>query len=91
MAFVNVEITFEIFSAYSLKDKRSVVKSLINRVHNRHNVSVAEVGEQELMNVAKVGIAVANGSALVAQQIIDTIIEEIEEWFEIEIFEITYG
>lgn len=90
MAFTNVEVSFKIFDSYSLKDKRSTVKSILARVHNRYNVSVAEVGEQDMLNVSKIGIAVANASPIVAQQIVDTIIAEIEEKYEIEIFEIHY-
>ena len=90
MAFLNVEVSFEIFDAYSLKDKRSTVKSIINRVHNRYNVSVAEVGEQDMLNTSKVGIAVANASKQVAQQMLDTIIKEIEEQYEIEIYDLQY-
>jgi len=36
----------------SLKDKRSVLRSLRDRVLNHHNVSVAEVGRQDLWQAA---------------------------------------
>jgi len=32
----------------SLKDKRRVVKSLKEQIHNRYNCSVAEIGEKDL-------------------------------------------
>jgi hypothetical protein len=45
----------------SLKDKRSVVKGLIERARNRFNASVAEVGAQDLLQRAEIGAAlVAN-------------------------------
>ena len=34
-------------NSHSLKDKRSVVKSLKDRLHNEFNVSVAETGRHE--------------------------------------------
>lgn len=41
----------------SLKDKRQVVKSVTARVRNSYNVSVAEIEDQELWQLATLGIA----------------------------------
>ena len=88
MFFINRVLSFKIYDSYSLKDKRSTVKSLIKRIHNRYNVSIAEVGEQDMLNVSKIGIAITSSSQLIAQQTLDAIIEEIEAHYEIEIFDI---
>lgn len=88
MFFINRVLSFKIYDSYSLKDKRSTVKSLIKRIHNRYNVSIAEVGEQDMLNVSKIGIAITSSSQLIAQQTLDAIIEEIEARYEIEIFDI---
>ena len=88
MFFINRVLSFKIYDSYSLKDKRSTVKSLIKRIHNRYNVSIAEVGEQDMLNVYKIGIAITSSSQLIAQQTLDTVIEEIEARYEIEIFDI---
>ena len=88
MFFLNRVLSFKIYDSYSLKDKRSTVKSLIKRIHNRYNVSIAEVGEQDMLNVSKIGIAITSSSQLIAQQTLDAVIEEIEARYEIEIFDI---
>ncbi len=43
----------EVFGCQSLKEKRRVVKSLKERLHNRFNVSVAETGHQDLWQRAE--------------------------------------
>lgn len=43
--------------AHSLKDKRRPVKSLTERLRNRFNVSVAEVGMHDLHQRAAIGVA----------------------------------
>jgi uncharacterized protein YlxP (DUF503 family) len=43
----------EVFGCQSLKEKRSVVKSLKDRLHDRFNVSVAETGHQDLWQRAE--------------------------------------
>ena len=40
----------------SLKGKRKVVKSIISRVDNKFNVSVAEIDDHDLWQVATIGI-----------------------------------
>ena len=44
----------------SLKDKRAVLKSLKDRLHNRFNVSVAETAHQELWQRAELTAAVVS-------------------------------
>jgi len=40
----------------SLKGKRQVVKSIIARLQNKYNVSVAEIDNQDLWQIATLGI-----------------------------------
>jgi hypothetical protein len=42
--------------AHSLKDKRSVVKSILQRLRNEFNVATAEVGEQDRWQIARLGV-----------------------------------
>ncbi|HEX2223000.1 MAG TPA: DUF503 domain-containing protein [Thermoanaerobaculia bacterium] len=42
----------------SLKDKRRVVKSLVDRIHQKFRVSVAETGFQDLHQRAEIAMAV---------------------------------
>ena len=51
----------------SLKEKRSVIKSLKQRLHNEFNVSVAETGHQDAWQQAEIACA-AVGSA---QRVVD--------------------
>ncbi|MGD9115811.1 MAG: DUF503 domain-containing protein [Dehalococcoidia bacterium] len=41
----------------SLKGKRQILKSVTTRLRNKFNVSVAEVGDNDLWQVATLGIA----------------------------------
>jgi len=61
-----LSLKLAIFEATSLKDKRRVVKSLKERIGNRFNVSVAEVGSLDRRQQAELGVAmVANDRAFV--------------------------
>ncbi|MBC7087565.1 DUF503 domain-containing protein [Vibrio parahaemolyticus] len=46
------EIEIYIYEAYSLKDKRMVIKSALEKMRNRFNISISEVGDNDLWNKA---------------------------------------
>lgn len=57
------QFTIQLPEAHSLKDKRRVVKSIIERVQNRFNVSIAEVDDQDLWQIASIGLVCVSNSA----------------------------
>lgn len=54
-------VELHVHGSRSLKQKRGVVRSIVQRLRNRFNVSVAEIGGQGTWQVAVLGIA-ATGS-----------------------------
>jgi len=79
MYTISAKLTFYIPHATSLKDKRKVCRSLVDKTRQRFNVSVAEVGSQDLHQTLTIGIAVVSGEASHAEQSLDTIIRFMEE------------
>ena len=45
----------------SLKEKRKVIKGLVDRLHTRYRVSVAETASHDLHQRAEIGIALVSG------------------------------
>ena len=58
----------------SLKEKRSIVKSLIGRLKSRFNISIAEVDHQDSKTIAVIGAAVVSNDARFIDQQLDAII-----------------
>lgn len=75
----SARLTFYIPHAASLKDKRQVCRSLIDKTRQRFNASVAEVDTQDAHQTLTIGIAVISGSAAHAQNSLDEIIRYMEE------------
>jgi hypothetical protein len=59
----------------SLKEKRSIVKSLIGRLKSRFNVSVSEVDHQDNKTSAVIGIAVISNEGRFVNEQLDKIID----------------
>ncbi len=69
----------------SLKAKRQVLKSLIQRLRNRFNVSVSEVGLQDLWQRSELGLAVVCHNGAGADSIVEKIYTFVEQEDRIEI------
>jgi uncharacterized protein YlxP (DUF503 family) len=58
-----LKVRLLIREARSLKDKRQVVKSIKDKLHNHFNVSVAEVEAQDNRQLAVLGMALVSNEA----------------------------
>jgi uncharacterized protein len=67
-------IQFRLHGNQSLKDKRRVVKSLIEKSRHRFNVAVAEVEDQDVHQRATLGIAVIGSDGRILNSVLDRII-----------------
>lgn len=61
----------EIYGAQSLKEKRSVVRSLKDRLRQRHNLSVAETAHQDVWQRAELTACVVASARKVADQVLE--------------------
>lgn len=59
----------------SLKQKRSIVKSLLGRLKSRFNISISEVDHQDEKTSAVVGIALISNNTRFINQQFDSIID----------------
>lgn len=66
---MSVLLTLHLPGSQSLKDKRAVVRSLVDRIHARLQLSAAEVGSQDLMQRAEVGFAVVSEDRATAHRV----------------------
>ena len=71
MVTISVLLTLHIPGAQSLKEKRAVVRSLVERLRSRKQLSAAEVGLQDRLQAAEVGFAVVSGDASTARRLAD--------------------
>jgi len=72
----------------SLKGKRRVVKSITTRVRNKFNVSVAEVDDQNLWQLATLGICCVSNDKRYTNEVLSKVVDFIVDGrFEVEILD----
>lgn len=78
MAVALARLTLRLPENGSLKGKRQVIKSIQQRLHNRFNVSVAEVEHNELWQLAGLDIVAVANSAPHAREVVENAIAYLE-------------
>jgi uncharacterized protein YlxP (DUF503 family) len=78
MVVLRIEIHLRLHAARSLKDKRLVVQSVKQRLRNKFNVAVAEVGSLDRWRDAELGV-VSVGSD---RRIVDAELESITRYLD---------
>jgi uncharacterized protein len=63
----------------SLKEKRSVLKSLKDRLHRQFNVSVAETDHQDLLQRAEIAACTVSNERRHAESVLSSVDRMIEE------------
>ncbi len=63
----------------SLKDKRQILRSVMQRVRNQFGVAIAEVGSQDLWSYAELGLSTVSNNAQHAEAVVTKAIQFIEE------------
>jgi uncharacterized protein YlxP (DUF503 family) len=87
-----IRIDLRLFDVHSLKQKRSQVSRLLNRLRSKFPLSIAEVGFQDLMQRILVGASMTAGTEALIQSVFKSLEDEIYSSGTVEIidFDIEY-
>jgi uncharacterized protein YlxP (DUF503 family) len=75
-----LRLTFYIPESGSLKGKRRVLRSLKDRLRSQFNVSIAEIGHQDLWQKAEIAVALVASDREYADKVLQTILNKVETW-----------
>jgi len=82
-----LEVRLRMDGCHSLKEKRSVIKPILEKTRLRFGVSSAEVGDQELWNASILGFSFASSDAILARNTLSRVLEFIEMSGNVEVIE----
>lgn len=73
-----VKVYLHIHASASLKDKRRVIHSVIERLRSRYSVSAAQVDPNNSWDSATIGISIVSNDVRTVQSLLDRVLEYIE-------------
>lgn len=71
----------------SLKEKRSVLKRLKSRIRNKFNVSVSEIGDQDVWKRARLGVVHISSNGKFSNQELQKVTKFLESDFQVEVLD----
>lgn len=74
-------VEFELAGVTNLKEKRSILKSMLARLHNTFNISTAEIDFHDVVNASVIAFTLVTNDTRHANQTISTIINWIEKHY----------
>jgi len=80
-----LQVDLHLPQSTSLKDKRSVLRSLLDGARNRYRVASAEVGHQDLRQRALLGFATVAGTPGHASDVLDQVERFVWSFPEVEV------
>ena len=72
-------ITFRLHDCRSLKGKRKIIKSIISRLRNNFNASVAEIGSNDVYQRAEIGFSLVGNDQGIINSKIDKMVNLAED------------
>ena len=70
-----LHVRLHVPDASSLKEKRQIVKSILDRARHRWHVAAAETDEQDVHRIAVLGFASVSGSEHHAREIVSKLLD----------------
>jgi uncharacterized protein len=74
-------IHFHLHGCASLKEKRSLIKPLVDRLHRQFNVTVAEVDYQDIHQDAVIAVGLINNNTALIHSYMSGVLDWIEKYF----------
>ena len=76
-----LKLSLYIHSNQSLKEKRKVVKSIVAKVHQKFNVSIAEVGSNDKWQMIELGISAVGNDRRFVNSALDNILSFLDSLY----------
>lgn len=73
------ELVFQLPENRSLKGKRQVSRSIVERIRSRFNVSVAEVADLDQWQMLAIGVTCATNDSRHANEIMSKVVDFVED------------
>ena len=81
MVVGTVKLSLYIHNNHSLKEKRKVVKSIVSKVHNKFNASIAEVGSNDKWQMIELGISAVGNDRRFVNSTLDNILSYLDSLY----------
>ncbi|MFN2363995.1 MAG: DUF503 domain-containing protein [Halarsenatibacteraceae bacterium] len=87
MIVIGLRLDLYLPGVNSLKEKRRLIKSLLDKINNKFNVSIAEIDNQDMWQRSVIGIVSVSNSRKPIERIFTSLIELVDQKSGIELMQ----
>lgn len=87
---LGIEVTLHLYSVQTLKEKRRILRSILDRSHHKYKVTNAEVGDLDSLSRSKLAFAIVSNNSKIAEKILQKVINSIDIISEVEIVQVDW-
>ncbi len=73
----SLKVSLNLQDCHSLKEKRQIIRSVIEKLKHQYNIAISETNHQDLWQLAELGIVTVNSSAQFNGQLLEKIMNYI--------------
>jgi uncharacterized protein YlxP (DUF503 family) len=85
MVVGSMEMQLRLEGCNSLKDKRRVLRSIMDRVRHEFNVAISEVEDQDLWGNATIGVACVSNDARHAESVLQHVVDAFDDYVSVSV------
>lgn len=90
MYLIGIEVTLHLYYVDSLKEKRRIIRSILDHTQHRFQISTAEIGYLNSLGRSSLGFGIATNSLQNGEKILQKIVNYIDEQSEVEIIDVQW-
>lgn len=90
MHMLGIEVTLHLYTVNSLKEKRRIMRSILDHTRHRYKVSTAEIGYLDNLSRATLGFGLVTNDLQTAETILQKIVNYIDQQSEVEIITVEW-
>lgn len=90
MHLVGIEVTLHLYHVESLKEKRRIIKSILDHTRHRYAITTAEINYLDSLRRSSLGFGVVTNNLQNGETILQKVINHIDQQSEVEIIEIDW-
>lgn len=85
MYLIGIQVIFYMYSVDSLKEKRRIIRSIVDHVRSRYKISAAEVEYMDSLDYGSIGFAIVSNDKQQGEKVLQKVINYLDIQGEIEI------
>lgn len=90
MQLIGIEVTLHLYYVGSLKEKRRIIRSILDHTRHRFQISTAEIGYLDRLGRSSIGFGIATNNRQTGEKILQKVINYIDEQDAVEIIDIQW-